>query len=96
MRSREVLFGLLFSLSMTVSAQMDTLYMPSIKEVYRQNSWLDGANPVGLSFNRFHSFSVAEASYGHHKGNFGNVSLPVSADVYSICLLYTSPSPRDA
>lgn len=84
MRSREILFGLLFSLSTTVSAQTDTLYIPSIKEVYRHNSWLGGANPVGLSFNRFRSFSVAEASYGHHKGNFGNVSLPASADVYSV------------
>ena len=61
MRSREILFGLFLSLSMTVSAQTDTLSIPSTEEVYRQNYWLTGTNPVGLSFNRFRSFSVAEA-----------------------------------
>ena len=84
MRSREILFGLFLSLSMTVSAQTDTLSIPSTEEVYRQNYWLTGTNPVGLSFNRFRSFSVAEASYSHHKGNFGNVSIPASADIYSV------------
>lgn len=84
MRSREILFGLLLSLSLTVSAQTDTLHIPSMKEVYRQNSWLAGGNPVGLSFNRFRSFSVAEASYSHHKGNFGNVSIPATSDIYSV------------
>lgn len=84
MRSREILLVLFFLLSIMVSAQTDTLSISSIKEVYRQNSWLIGANPVGLSFNRFCSFSVAEASYSHHKGNFGNVSLPAFSDIYSV------------
>lgn len=84
MKSRGILCILLFSLSMIVSAQTDTLYIPSIKEVYRQNYWLTGANPVRLSFNRFRSFSVAEAGYSHYKGNMGNVSIPASADVYSV------------
>lgn len=84
MKSRKVLFGLLLPLSMMVSAQTDTLHVPSIREVYRQNRWLTGSNPVGLSFNRFHSFSVAEAGYSHYKGNLGNVSIPASADIYSV------------
>lgn len=84
MKSRGILCILLFSLSMIVSAQTDTLYIPSIKEVYRQNYWLTGANPVRLSFNRFRSFSVAEAGYSHYKGNMGNISIPASADVYSV------------
>lgn len=84
MRYRDILFGLFFLFSMIVSAQTETLSIPSLNEVYRQNNWLIGANPVGLSFNRFCSFSVAEASYSHHEGNFGNVSLPASSDIYAV------------
>lgn len=84
MRSREVLFGLLLGLPIAASAQIDTSHIPSVKEVYRQNSWSVGTNPVGLSFNRFRSFSVAEAGYSHRHGNFGNTSIPASSDVYSL------------
>lgn len=84
MKSRGILCILLFSLSMIVSARTDTLFIPSIKEVYRKNYWLTGSNPVGLSLNSFRSFSVAEAGYSHHKGNLGNVSIPASADIYSV------------
>lgn len=85
MRSREILFGLFLSLSMTVSAQTDTLSIPSTEEVYRQNYWLTGTNPVGLSFNRFRSFSVAEASYSHHKGNFATSVFRLQ-QIYTLCI----------
>ena len=65
-------------------AQSDTLHIPSVQEVYKQNSWLAGRNPIGLSFNRFNTFSVAEAGYGYSSGNLGKVSLPVSANAYSV------------
>ena len=84
MRSREVLFGFLFSLSTMVSAQTDTLHIPSIREIYKHNNWLAANNPVGLSFNRFRSFSVAEAGYSYHNGNLGNVSIPASTSIYSV------------
>lgn len=84
MRNLWIGCGLLFSLSTMVSAQRDTLHIPSMKEVYKQNSWLGESNPAGLAFNRFHSLSVARIGYGHHTGNPGNVRIPSSADLYAI------------
>ncbi len=54
------------------------------KGFYQQNNWLTGANPVGMSFNRFRSFSVAEVGYRFEDGNFGNVSLPASSNKYAV------------
>lgn len=84
MRKRGTLSILWMLVVMAASAQTDTLHIPSMQEAYRQNSWLSGNNPVGLSFNRFRSFSVAEAGYGYQKGNFGNVSIPSSTHTYTV------------
>lgn len=84
MRKRTILSILLSLLAIIASAQSDSIRIPSIQEVYRQNNWLEGANPVGLSFNRFHSFSIAEAGYSYRNGNWGNVSIPVSANKYTV------------
>lgn len=68
----------------TVTAQSDSLLIPSMSEVYRQNSWLEGVNPVGLSFNRFRSFSLAEAGYSYRNGNLGNMSVPATNHIYNV------------
>lgn len=77
------LFGLLGIPFMAV-AQSDSVFVPSMQEVYKQNYWLSGSNPVGLSFNRFNTFSVAEAGYSHANGNLGKVSQPSSMHTYSV------------
>lgn len=77
------LFGLL-GIPLTVVAQSDSVFVPSMQEVHKQNYWLSGSNPVGLSFNRFDSFSVAEVNYGYTDGNLGKVSLPNSMHIYSV------------
>ncbi|WP_455674586.1 DUF6850 family outer membrane beta-barrel protein [Phocaeicola sp.] len=84
MRKREIASILPLLFAIAAFAQSDSLHIPSMQEVYRQNSWLEGANPVGLSFNRFRSFSVAEAGYRYHNGNFGNLSIPASAHKYNV------------
>lgn len=84
LRLLTVCLGLLPVLPAVAFAQSDTLRMPSMQEVYKQNSWLSGSNPVGLAFNHFNSFSVAEVGYGYNNGNLGKVSLPASADIYSV------------
>lgn len=71
-------------LAMIASAQSDSLLIPSIQEVYRQNDWLEGGNPVGLSFNRFQSFSIAEAGFRSIDGNLGNLSVPASKYTYKV------------
>ena len=83
-RTRIVLAGVCIGISVAVFAQSDTLHILSMREVYAQNSWLSGSNPVGLSFNKFDSFSIAEACYSYTNGNLGNVSLPTSVNSYSI------------
>lgn len=70
--------------SVLIAAQPDSLRILSVQEIYRQNHWLDGTNPVGLAFNRFQAFSTAEAGYITQKGNFGNASLPESIHRYDI------------
>lgn len=65
-------------------AQSDTLRIPSMSEVYQQNCWLSASNPVGLSQNKFSSFSIAEVGYCHSNGNLEKVSLPASANIYSV------------
>ena len=83
MEAGKYLFGLFLSLSNDGFRQTDTLSIPSTEEAYR-NYLVDRKPPCGLSFNRFRSFSVAEASYSHHKGNFDNVSIPASADILCV------------
>ena len=60
---RSTLFILWLLSAIPVYAQSDSLHIYSMQEVYQQNNWLTGANPVGMSFNRFRSFSVAEVGY---------------------------------
>lgn len=84
MKRQVMLFTLLVLLWGQAPAQTDTLHIPSMEEVYRQNLWLTDRTPVGQSFNRFHSFSIAEAGYSHQRGNLGNEALPASANTYSI------------
>ena len=81
---RSTLFILWLLSAIPVYAQSDSLHIYSMQEVYQQNNWLTGANPVGMSFNRFRSFSVAEVGYRFEDGNFGNVSLPASSNKYAV------------
>ncbi|MEG1563427.1 MAG: hypothetical protein RR365_06835 [Bacteroides sp.] len=63
----------------------DTLRIPSMEEVQRQNAWLSSSNnPVAVSMNPFHSFSVAEAKYIHYNGNLGWVQQPASSNTYVV------------
>lgn len=84
MKKRAGLACLSILLSVSVCAQTDSLRIPSVKAIYRQNLWLSGENPVALSFNGFRSFSIAEAGYGRTDGNLGKVTDPVATDAYSI------------
>ena len=81
---RSTLFILWLLSAIPIYAQSDSLHIYSMQEVYQQNNWLTGANPVGMSFNRFRSFSVAEVGYRFEDGNFGNVSLPASSNKYAV------------
>ena len=81
---RSTLFILWLLSVIPIYAQSDSLHIYSMQEVYQQNSWLAGANPVGMSFNRFRSFSVAEVGYRFEDGNFGNVSLPALSNKYAV------------
>lgn len=81
---RTVLVGACVGMSMAVFAQSDTLHILSMQEVYSHNGWLSGSNPIGLSFNKFDSFSIAEASYSYSNGNLENVSLPTSVNRYLV------------
>lgn len=74
----------MFLEAMNLRAQSDSLFISSIQEIYRLNSWLTGSNPVGIAFNDFSSFSTAEAGYSYHKGNFGNLSIPESGSLYKV------------
>ena len=76
--------GLLMGVPVAALSQSDSLYIPSMQEVYQQNSWLYGANPVGLSFNRFRAFSMVEVGSGYSAGNLGNTSIPSSSSVYFV------------
>ena len=49
---RSTLFILWLLSAIPVYAQSDSLHIYSMQEVYQQNNWLTGANPVGMSFNR--------------------------------------------
>ena len=84
MKFRVALIGLLLADAVVVSAQTDTLRAWSMEEVRKQNSWLAGDNPVGLSFNRMPSLSVAEARYAWNSGNLGVQALPASVREYSV------------
>lgn len=81
---RSTLFILWLLSAIPIYAQSDSLHIYSMQEIYQQNNWLTGANPVGMSFNRFRSFSVAEVGYRFEDGNFGNVSLPASSNKYAV------------
>lgn len=50
---RSTLFILWLLSAIPVYAQSDSLHIYSMQGVYQQNNWLTGANPVGMSFNRF-------------------------------------------
>ena len=84
---RSTLFILWLLSAIPVYAQSDSLHIYSMQGVYQQNNWLTGANPVGMSFNRFRSFSVAEVGYRFEDGNFGNVSLPASSNKSAVFFL---------
>lgn len=84
MMKRWMVWGALICMSVVSYAQSDTVRVLSLREIYRQNIWLSGDNPVGLAFNSFGSFSVAEAGYCYEEGNNGNVSFPVSANKYAL------------
>lgn len=84
MKKRTGLYCLSVCLSVSALAQTDSLRIPSMEAVRRQNYWLEGENPVALSFNDFRSFSVAEAGYRRTDGNLGKVTEPVTMNVYSI------------
>ena len=75
---RSTLFILWLLSAIPVYAQSDSLHIYSMQGVYQQNNWLTGANPVGMSFNRFRSFAVADVGYKFEVGNCGIVSLPAS------------------
>ncbi len=83
-RMRTVLTGACIGMSVAVFAQPDTLHILSMQEVHVRNGWLSGSNPIGLSFNNFDSFSIAQAGYSYTNGNLGNVSLPTSVNSYFI------------
>ncbi len=84
MRLKVAFLGLLLGVSVVVFAQSDTLHIPTMQEVYEHNHWLYGKNPVGLSFNHFDAFSIAQASYSYSSGNLGRTSLPGSSNIYSV------------
>lgn len=84
MRLRTAFIGLLIEVPVVLFAQSDTLRIPSMQEVYHHNHWLSGSNPIGLSFNSFNSFSIAEIGYTYSSGNLGKPSLPTSTNVYSV------------
>lgn len=84
MKQRAALLILFALLAISAFSQSDTLRIPSMEAVRRQNVWLAGANPVALSMNDFRSFSVAEATYTHQAGALGNPMLPASADRYAV------------
>ena len=65
---RSTLFILWLLSALPIYAQSDSLHIYSMQEIYQQNNWLTGANPVGMSFNRFRSFSVAEVGYRFEDG----------------------------
>lgn len=85
--SLTVLIGL-WGVPFIALAQSDSVFVSSMQEVHKQNYWLSGSNPVGLSFNRINSFSIAEAGYSYADGNLGKMTLPSSAHTY--CLLSES------
>lgn len=84
MKLKTAFIGLLVGVPTVLFAQSDTLHIPSMQEVYRHNYWLSGSNPIGISFNRFKTFSIAEVGYSHSSGNLGKPSLPASSNVYSV------------
>lgn len=84
MRLKAAFLGLLMGIPIVIFAQSDTLHIPTLQEVYEHNDWLYAKNPVGLSFNHFNTFSIAEIGYGYSSGNLGKVSLPTSSNVYSV------------
>lgn len=84
MRFKVAFIGLLSANVAVMSAQPDTLRIFSMEEVRRQNSWLAGDNPVGLSFNRIPSLSVAEVGHVRSSGNLGVSVLSASFQEYSV------------
>lgn len=84
MKLRILFWILLMEIPVVVLSQSDTLYISYMQEVYKQNYWLYGNNPIGLSFNNFKSFSIAEAGFNYSNGNLGRASLPTSTSVYSV------------
>lgn len=84
MKLKTVFLGLVLGVSVATFAQSDMLRIPSMQEVYKHNNWLSGRNPIGLSFNHFNAFSIAEVGYSPSSGNLEKVSLPTSSNVYSV------------
>lgn len=84
MKFRVAFIGWWLAGAAAVSAQSDTLRVFSVEEVRKQNSWSAGDNPVGLSFNRMPSLSMAEVGYARNSGDLGVAALPVSAQEYSV------------
>lgn len=84
MRLKAACLGLLVGMPIVVFAQSDSLRIPTVQEIYEHNDWLYGKNPVGLLFNQFDTFSMAEIGYSYSSGNLGKISLPTSSNVYSV------------
>lgn len=84
MRLKTAFLGLLMGMPIVIFAQSDTLRISTVQEIYEHNDWLYGKNPVGLLFNHFNTFSIAEIGYSYNSGNLGKVSLPTLSNVYSV------------
>lgn len=84
MRLKAAFLGLMMGIPVVIFAQSDTLHIPTVQEIYEHNNWLYGKNPVGLLFNHFDTFSMAEVGYSYSSGNLGKVALPASSNIYSV------------
>lgn len=89
MGKRIILSWLWVLLPVMLPAQQDSLHLLSIADVYRQNYWLTAHNAIGLSFNRFHSFSIVQAGYGYSNHNPETPGFPTSSNRYFVdCTSY--------
>lgn len=79
-----ILWSILILCPVAAMPQRDTLPVFSLTDVYRQNYWLLSDNPISLTFNKFHSFSLATAAFSHRNGNPWKPTQPTSANQYSL------------
>lgn len=80
---RTILWSILILFPVAAWSQRDTLLIYSLEDLYRQNYWLTSPNPIGLTFNKSASFSIAKAGFSYSNGNPGNPVFPASAHRYS-------------